>query len=191
MTIKEKILTNKTYLGIEFGSTRIKAVLIDDTFAPIAAGSHDWQNRFENGVWTYSADDIISGLQHCYASLAEDVESKYGIIPESYGAMGISGMMHGYMAFDKDDNLLVPFRTWRNTMAEQAANELSELLKFNIPQRWSIAHLYQAGAQRRGTRPAGQAYKHARGAHSLPPHGKAPCRYRRGFGHFSDRGKRL
>ncbi len=144
MTIKEKILNNKTYLGIEFGSTRIKAVLVDDTFAPIAGGSHDWENRLENGVWTYSHDDIIGGLQSCYASLIRDVEEKYGIIPESYGAMGISGMMHGYMAFDKNDNLLVPFRTWRNTITEQAAAELSELFGFNIPQRWSIAHLYQA-----------------------------------------------
>lgn len=144
MTVQEKIKNNKTYLGIEFGSTRIKAVLIDDTFAPIAGGSHDWQNRFENGVWTYSLDDIISGLQHCYASLVEDTEKKYGVVPESYGAMGISGMMHGYMAFDKDDTLLVPFRTWRNTITEQAAEELSQLLGFNIPQRWSIAHLYQA-----------------------------------------------
>mgnify|MGYP004616270319 CR=1 FL=1 len=144
MTIQEKIQNNKTYLGIEFGSTRIKAVLIDDTFAPIASGSHDWQNRYENGVWTYSLDDITTGLQRCYASLAEDVKSKYGVVPTSYGAMGISGMMHGYMAFDKDDNLLVPFRTWRNTITEQAASELSELLGFNIPQRWSIAHLYQA-----------------------------------------------
>lgn len=144
MTIKEKIQNSKTYLGIEFGSTRIKAVLIDDTFAPIASGSHDWQNRYENGVWTYSLDDIKGGLQHCYASLAEDVEKKYGVVPESYGAMGISGMMHGYMAFDEDDNLLVPFRTWRNTITEQAAGELSQLLGFNIPQRWSIAHLYQA-----------------------------------------------
>lgn len=144
MTIQEKIQNNKTYLGIEFGSTRIKAVLIDDTFAPIAAGSHDWENRYENGVWTYSLDDIIGGLQDCYAKLAADVKEKYGIIPESYGAMGISGMMHGYMAFDENDNLLVPFRTWRNTITEQAASELSELFKFNIPQRWSIAHLYQA-----------------------------------------------
>ena len=144
MTIQEKIQNNKTYLGIEFGSTRIKAVLIDDTFAPIASGSHDWQNRYENSVWTYSLDDITTGLQRCYASLAEDVKSKYGVVPTSYGAMGISGMMHGYMAFDKDDNLLVPFRTWRNTITEQAASELSELLGFNIPQRWSIAHLYQA-----------------------------------------------
>lgn len=144
MTIQEKIRSGKTYLGIEFGSTRIKAVLIDDAFAPIASGAHDWQNRYENGVWTYSIDDIIGGLQHCYASLVDDVSNKYGVTPESYGAMGISGMMHGYMAFDKDDNLLVPFRTWRNTITEQAACELSELLGFNIPQRWSIAHLYQA-----------------------------------------------
>lgn len=144
MTIQEKIQNKKTYLGIEFGSTRIKAVLIDDTFAPIAGGSHDWQNRYENGVWTYSLDDIIKGLQHCYASLAEDVRSKYGVTPSGYGAMGISGMMHGYMAFDEDDNLLVPFRTWRNTITEQAAAELSGVLGFNIPQRWSIAHLYQA-----------------------------------------------
>lgn len=144
MEIKEKIAAGKTCLGIEFGSTRIKAVLIDDTFAPIAGGSHDWENRFENGVWTYSLDDIKNGLQSCYRSLKEDVKAKYGIVPESYAAMGISGMMHGYMAFDKDDNLLVPFRTWRNTITEQAACELSELFGFNIPQRWSIAHLYQA-----------------------------------------------
>lgn len=144
MTIQEKISGNKTYLGIEFGSTRIKAVLIDDSFAPIAAGSHEWENRYENGVWTYPLEDIIGGLQHCYAELIADVKGKYGVIPEAYGGMGISGMMHGYMAFDKEDNLLVPFRTWRNTITEQAASELSELFKFNIPQRWSIAHLYQA-----------------------------------------------
>ncbi|MGN0655271.1 MAG: xylulokinase [Ruminiclostridium sp.] len=144
MTIQEKIRNNKTYLGIEFGSTRIKAVLIDDTFAPVAAGSHEWENRFENGVWTYPLEDIIGGLRNCYASLAADVKKKYGVIPESYGGMGISGMMHGYMAFDEEDNLLVPFRTWRNTITEQAASELSQLFGFNIPQRWSIAHLYQA-----------------------------------------------
>lgn len=144
MTIQEKIRNNKTYLGIEFGSTRIKAVLIDDTFAPVAAGSHEWENRYENGVWTYPLEDIIGGLQHCYSELAADVKEKYGVIPESYGGMGISGMMHGYMPFDEKDNLLVPFRTWRNTITEQAASELSELFGFNIPQRWSIAHLYQA-----------------------------------------------
>lgn len=144
MTVQEKIKQGKTYLGIEFGSTRIKAVLIDDTFAPIAAGSREWENRYENGVWTYSLDDIIGGLQSCYASLAENVKERYGVVPETYGAMGISGMMHGYMAFDKEDKLLVPFRTWRNTITEQAAAELSEAFKFNIPQRWSVAHLYQA-----------------------------------------------
>lgn len=144
MTTSEKIAAGKTCLGIEFGSTRIKAVLIDDSFAPIASGSHDWQNRYENGVWTYSHDDIIGGLQKCYASLAADAQAKYGVVPETYAAMGISGMMHGYMAFDENDNLLVPFRTWRNTITEQAAAELSELFGFNIPQRWSIAHLYQA-----------------------------------------------
>ena len=144
MTIQEKIQNKKTYLGIEFGSTRIKAVLIDDTFAPVASGSHDWQNRYENGVWTYSLDDITTGLQHCYASLAEDVKSKYGVVPTGYGAMGISGMMHGYMAFDKEDNLLVSFRTWRNTITGEAAAALTKEFSFNIPQRWSIAHLYQA-----------------------------------------------
>ncbi len=144
MTIQEKIKNNKTYLGIEFGSTRIKAVLIDDSFTPVAAGSHEWENRYEKGVWTYPLEDIIGGLQHCYAELIADIKGKYGVIPEGYGAVGISGMMHGYMAFDKEDNLLVPFRTWRNTITEEAASELSELFSFNIPQRWSIAHLYQA-----------------------------------------------
>lgn len=144
MTIQEKIKNNKTYLGIEFGSTRIKAVLIDDSFTPVAAGSHEWENRYEKGVWTYPLEDIIGGLQHCYAELIADIKGKYGVIPEGYGAVGISGMMHGYMAFDKEDNLLVPFRTWRNTITEEAASELSALFSFNIPQRWSIAHLYQA-----------------------------------------------
>ena len=126
MTIQEKIQNAKTYLGIEFGSTRIKAVLIDDTFAPIASSGHEWQNRYENGVWTYSLDDITTGLQQCYAALTEDIRQKFGVAPTTYGAIGISGMMHGYMAFDKDDNLLVPFRTWRNTITEQAASELSD-----------------------------------------------------------------
>lgn len=144
MTVQEKIKQGKTYLGIEFGSTRIKAVLTDDTFVPIAAGSHEWENRYENGVWTYSLEDITGGLQNCYAGLAENIKEQYGVVPETYGAMGISGMMHGYMAFDKEDKLLVPFRTWRNTITEQAAAELSEAFRFNIPQRWSIAHLYQA-----------------------------------------------
>lgn len=142
--ITEKIKTGKTFLGIEFGSTRIKAVLTDDTFAPIASGGHTWENKLENGYWTYSLDDIHSGLKSCYADLKKDVKEKYGVTLTAFGAMGISGMMHGYMPFNEKDELLVPFRTWRNTTTEQAASELSELFSFNVPQRWSIAHLYQA-----------------------------------------------
>lgn len=144
MTVKEKITRGKTCLGIELGSTRIKATLIDDTFAPIASGSHQWENRLENGYWTYSLDDIHTGIRACYSDLKRDVSEKYGVHLESFGAMGISAMMHGYMAFDKDGSLLVPFRTWRNTTTEKAAGELTNLLGFNIPQRWSISHLYQA-----------------------------------------------
>ncbi|MBQ8781063.1 MAG: FGGY-family carbohydrate kinase [Oscillospiraceae bacterium] len=144
MTLKEKIEQGKTSLGIELGSTRIKAVLIDDSFAPIASGSHEWENRFENGVWTYSLDDIHTGVKSCYAALAADVKEKYGISLETVGSIGISAMMHGYMAFDENGTLLVPFRTWRNTVTEQASQELTELLGFNMPQRWSASHLYQA-----------------------------------------------
>ncbi|MDE6598603.1 MAG: FGGY-family carbohydrate kinase, partial [Oscillospiraceae bacterium] len=135
---------SKTFLGIEFGSTRIKACLIGEDFAPIAQGAHDWENRLENGYWTYSLDDIHGGLQSCYADLKRDIREKYGVTLETVGAMGISAMMHGYMAFDGGDKLLVPFRTWRNTTTEKAAAELTKLFGFNIPQRWSIAHLYQA-----------------------------------------------
>lgn len=144
MTIQEKITNGKACLGIELGSTRIKATLIDDTFAPIASGSHEWENRLENGYWTYSLDDIHNGIRSCYESLKKDVSEKYGVTLEKIGAVGISAMMHGYMAFDGNDKLLVPFRTWRNTTTEKAADELTKLLGFNIPQRWSIAHLYQA-----------------------------------------------
>ena len=144
MTIQEKITQGKTCLGIELGSTRIKATLIDDTFAPIASGSYGWENRLENGYWTYSLDDIHTGIRSCYADLKKDVSEKYGVTLQSIGALGISAMMHGYMAFDKDHKLLVPFRTWRNTTTEKAASELTKLLGFNIPQRWSISHLYQA-----------------------------------------------
>ncbi len=133
-----------TYLGIELGSTRIKAVLIGDDYAPLASGSHDWENRLENGYWTYSQEDIHGGVRACFADLAADVREKYGVPLTTVGAMGISAMMHGYMAFDKQDKLLVPFRTWRNTTTKQAAEQLSAALGFNIPQRWSIAHLYQA-----------------------------------------------
>lgn len=133
-----------TYLGIELGSTRIKAVLIGDDYAPLASGSHDWENRLENGYWTYSPEDIHGGVRACFADLAADVREKYGVPLTTVGAMGVSAMMHGYMAFDKQDKLLVPFRTWRNTTTKQAAEQLSAALGFNIPQRWSIAHLYQA-----------------------------------------------
>lgn len=142
--MQEKINTNKTYLGIELGSTRIKAVLIDDTYTPIAAGSHSWENRFENGYWTYDMADVYAGLQACYADLAEDVQKRYGTALTTMGAIGISGMMHGYLVFDKDGKLLTPFRTWRNTTTAKAAHILREKFHFNIPQRWSIAHLYQA-----------------------------------------------
>lgn len=144
MTVQEKISQGRICLGIELGSTRIKATLIDDTFSPVASGSHGWENRLENGYWTYSLDDIHSGIKSCYADLKKEVSEKYGVKLEKIGAIGISAMMHGYMAFDKEDKLLVPFRTWRNTTTEKAASELTGLFGFNIPQRWSIAHLYQA-----------------------------------------------
>ncbi len=144
MTVQEKISQGKICLGIELGSTRIKATLIDDTFSPVASGSHGWENRLENGYWTYSLDDIHSGIKSCYADLKKEVSEKHGVKLEKIGAIGISAMMHGYMAFDKEDKLLVPFRTWRNTTTEKAAAELTGLFDFNIPQRWSIAHLYQA-----------------------------------------------
>lgn len=144
MGAKETIAQGKAVLGIEFGSTRIKAVLIDETHQPIAMGTYDWENRLENNIWTYSLDDIWNGLRGCYKSLTDEVAAKYGEKITSLAALGFSGMMHGYMAFDKDDNLLVPFRTWRNTMTGEAVSELTAAFNFNIPQRWSIAHLYQA-----------------------------------------------
>lgn len=140
----ELIQRGGAVLGIELGSTRIKAVLIDEGGAPIASGGHDWENRLENGVWTYSIEDVWTGLQDCYASLARDVRERYGCEITDLKAIGISAMMHGYMAFDENGELLVPFRTWRNTMTEKAAETLTELFGFNIPQRWSIAHLAQS-----------------------------------------------
>lgn len=144
MTIEEKISKGQCFLGIELGSTRIKAVMTDDKFNTAAMGSHKWENRYENGYWTYSPDDIHRGLKDCYADLKKNVKEQYGITLTSFKSMGISGMMHGYMPFDSGDNLLVPFRTWRNTTTAVAAEELTKLFGFNIPQRWSIAHLYQA-----------------------------------------------
>ncbi|MEY8337622.1 FGGY-family carbohydrate kinase [Lachnospiraceae bacterium 62-35] len=142
--VKQNILDGKTMLGIEFGSTRIKAVLTDENYDIIAQGTHDWENRYENGVWTYHVDDIITGLQDTYAGLAADVKAKYGIELETIGAIGLSAMMHGYIALDEAGKLLVPFRTWRNTITQEASEKLTELFQYNIPQRWSIAHLYQA-----------------------------------------------
>ncbi|MCG2784029.1 MAG: FGGY-family carbohydrate kinase [Anaerolineae bacterium] len=141
---QKAIASGKTVLGIELGSTRIKAVLIGEDHAPIASGSHEWENRYENGVWTYSLEDVWTGLQESYRNLARDVFEKYNTPLQAIGAIGFSAMMHGYMAFDQDGNLLVPFRTWRNTMTGQASEQLTNLFQFNIPQRWSIAHLDQA-----------------------------------------------
>lgn len=142
--IQKAIESGKTALGIELGSTRIKAVLIGEDHTPLASGSHEWENRHENGVWTYSIEDVWNGLQDSYRNLSNEVSEKYGVQLKSIGAMGFSAMMHGYMAFDKAGNLLVPFRTWRNTITGQASEKLTGLFQFNIPQRWSIAHLYQA-----------------------------------------------
>ncbi|MBO5208170.1 MAG: FGGY-family carbohydrate kinase [Lachnospiraceae bacterium] len=142
--IKKQIEDGKTVLGIEFGSTRIKAVLVAEDNTPIASGAHDWENRLENGIWTYRLDDIWNGLQDCYKNMAEDVKKQYGITLVKIGAIGFSAMMHGYMAFNEKDELLVPFRTWRNTITGPASEKLTEVFNYHIPQRWSIAHLYQA-----------------------------------------------
>lgn len=144
MDAKTAILEQKTALGIEFGSTRIKAVLIGADNAPIASGDHEWENCYDNGVWTYTLEDIWTGLQDAYTKMAADVKEKYDITLTRVGAIGFSAMMHGYMAFDKAGNLLVPFRTWRNNITEEASEKLTDLFGFHIPQRWTIAHLYQA-----------------------------------------------
>jgi sugar (pentulose or hexulose) kinase len=144
LDVKETIHSGETSLGIELGSTRIKAVLIGKDNSPIASGSHDWENSHGNNIWTYSEEDIWKGVQDSYRKMAGDVKHKYGITLQTVGSIGISAMMHGYMAFDKDGELLVPFRTWRNNMTEQASKVLTELFDHQIPQRWSIAHLYQA-----------------------------------------------
>ena len=140
----EKIRAGKTSLGIEFGSTRIKAVLIDDTYTTIVAGDYGWASHLEDGLWSYSQEEIWTGLQTAYAALAEDVENAYGEKLTRVGRIGFSAMMHGYLAFDKNGELLVPFRTWQNTNTSEAHEKLSELFQYNIPERWSIAHLYQA-----------------------------------------------
>ncbi|SDF67522.1 xylulokinase [Sporomusa acidovorans] len=142
--IKNAIMNGKTVLGIELGSTRIKAVLIGEDNAPIASGSHDWENQYINNIWTYSLEDAWAGVQESYRKMAEDVKEKYGVTIQTIGAIGVSAMMHGYMVFNKEGELLVPFRTWRNTITEKASEELTKLFNYHIPQRWSIAHLYQA-----------------------------------------------
>ncbi len=134
----------KTALGIELGSTRIKAVLIDDRHIPIASGDFEWENQLVDGVWTYSMDMVHTGVQSCFAALKADVKTKFGEELTTVGAIGVSAMMHGYLPFDKDGKQLAEFRTWRNTITGEAAEKLTELFGFNIPQRWSIAHLYQA-----------------------------------------------
>ena len=143
MTAKETIQQGKAILGIEFGSTRIKAVVIDEENKPIAQGSHTWENQLVDGLWTYSIDTIWNGLQDCYADLRANVLKEFGVEIETFAAIGISAMMHGYMAFNEKDEILVPFRTWRNTNTGKAAAELSSLFNYNIPLRWSISHLYE------------------------------------------------
>lgn len=142
--IKNTIESGKAILGIEFGSTRIKGVLIDENNNPIAQGSHEWENQLVDGLWTYSQEAIWFGIQDCYRDLRENVKKQYGVEIEHLAAIGISAMMHGYMPFDKDGNMLAPFRTWRNTNTGEAAEKLSDLFNYNIPLRWSISHLYQA-----------------------------------------------
>ena len=141
---KSTIMQGRAVLGIEFGSTRIKAVLVDADNKPIAQGAHEWENQLVDGLWTYSTEAIWYGLQDCYANLRKDVLAKFDVEIESLAAVGVSAMMHGYMPFDKDGEILVPFRTWRNTNTGEAAAALSKLFNFNIPLRWSISHLYQA-----------------------------------------------
>ncbi|KKI92078.1 ATPase [Bacillus sp. SA1-12] len=144
VAVKNSIENGKTVLGVELGSTRIKAVLIGEDHIPIASGSHDWENSYVNNIWTYSIEDIWKGVQDSYQKMANDVKQKYGVTLKTVGAIGFSAMMHGYMVFDEEGKLLVPFRTWRNNITSHASKILTELFNYQIPQRWSIAHLYQA-----------------------------------------------
>ncbi len=143
-TIKNAIIDGRTFLGIELGSTRIKSVLIGEDHTTIATGGYSWENRLENGIWTYDLDDAWTGLRASYQDLNQAIQAEYGTPLEKVGAIGISGMMVGYLVFDRDGHQLAPFRTWRNTITEEASRRLTDLFKFNIPQRWSITHLYQA-----------------------------------------------
>ncbi len=143
MEIKRLIEEGRTALGIELGSTRIKGVLIDLKGQVLAVGIHDWENSFVDNIWTYSLEEIHTGIRKCYSSLREAVEKEYGICLKKVGSIGISAMMHGYMALDGEGKQIAPFQTWRNTNTQKAADELTELFQFNIPLRWSVAHLYQ------------------------------------------------
>lgn len=140
---KKAITEGKTALGIELGSTRIKGVLIDFKGHVLAVGIYDWENSFVDNIWTYGLEEIHTGVRECYSSLRKAVEDTYGIVLQNIGAMGVSAMMHGYMALDKEGRQIAPFQTWRNTNTQKAADELTELFDFNIPLRWSVAHLYQ------------------------------------------------
>ncbi len=144
MGAKELIEAGKAYLGIEFGSTRIKAVVCDEAGNVLAIGGFGWENSLKDGIWTYSEEEIFAGLKACYSDMAKDIKEKYGIAVTKFAGIGISAMMHGYLAFDNTDKLLVPFRTWRNTITGEAAEILTKEFNYNIPQRWSISHLYQA-----------------------------------------------
>ncbi len=145
---------SNTALGIELGSTRIKAVLIDENHVPVASGSFEWENQYDGGIWTYPMSLVQEGLQACFADLAMSVREKFGVPLTTVGALGVSAMMHGYLPFDQDDRQLVSFRTWRNTITGEAAEKLTKLFGFNIPQRWSIAHYYQAILNREAHVPA-------------------------------------
>jgi len=176
MSARDDILSGRTSLGIELGSTRIKACLIgSDPSAVLASGSSAWENRLVDGLWTYGLDEVWAGLQEAYAALVADVHDRYGVRPRTFGALGVSAMMHGYLAFDAEGDLLVPFRTWRNTNTAVAAAELTELLGVNIPLRWSIAHLHQAVVDGEGHVPriarvntlAGYVHERLTGRHVL------------------------
>ena len=165
--IREAVRTGQTVLGIELGSTRIKAVLTDVDKSPVASGSYDWENRYVDHIWTYNVGDIWQGLQGCYRDLVKNVEEEYGEKPVRFAAMGISAMMHGYLAFDENDELLVPFRTWRNTITGEASEKLSELFAYHIPQRWSIAPSVSGNFKRRRACSESAVFYDSGGLHPL------------------------
>ena len=181
------IAEGRTALGIELGSTRIKAVLIGPDYAPLAVGSHDWENQFVDRLWTYPLEAVWSGIQECYAALAADARQRYDVELTSVGALGVSAMMHGYLALDSDGELLTPFRTWRNTNTGEAAEQLSALFGYNIPHRWSVAHLFQADPERRRSRPRHRVPDHAGRLRSLAAHRGEGARHRRRQRHVPDR----